>query len=66
MLPRVGSLRYGREVAVMPQNVAERVAKRGESQEFVDVLIPFKLDRVLGLPGYVTGNPAFSRYSSWS
>lgn len=30
-----GFLRYGREVAVMPQNVAERVAKRGESQEFV-------------------------------
>lgn len=43
-----GCLRYGREVAVMPQNVAERVAKRGESQEFV---------LGGGLPGF-TGNPA--------
>ena len=65
-----GFLRYGREVAVMPQNVAERVAKRGESQEFVDVLIPFKLDMALGGSSRLHREScrldAFSRNSSWS
>ena len=54
-----GFLRYGREVAVMPQNVAERVAKRGESQEFV-------LGGSSRLHRERCRLDAFSRNSSWS